>query len=158
MDGLAMATAGYIYILARDLLGSSAFVTAGIWFIAVGIFVITNLMFLFIMVRLQHGPELTLQVFISNIGWSIGLGFLLHAFGGGFFAYAISQYDTQGIAIFFLPIFLSAFAFQLYSKEMQAHMENLEEIIAERTAELAQLNSEKDAFPVSYTHLTLPTT
>lgn len=152
MDGLAMAAAGLLYIPVLNIVGYGPLQMTLIWFLAVALFVFANLSILYMMIRLQHGAEMTVRTFISNVGWSIGLGFVVHAVGGGFLAYAIGQYDTQGIFIFFLPIFLSAYAFQLYAREMQEHMDNLEDIIAERTQELAQLNSEKDAFLAVLTH------
>jgi signal transduction histidine kinase len=54
--------------------------------------------------------------------------------------------------IFFLTIFISAYAFRLYVKKMQANMDNLENIFAERTQELANLMKEKDQFLAVLTH------
>ena len=152
MNGLAMGAAGYLYVIAGEFLSQGVLQISLAWILAVALFVTTDLIILFIMVRLQYGAEMTARSFLTNIGWSIALGFLVHALGGGFLAYSMAKYDTQSIIIFFLPIFLSAFAFQLYTREMQAHMDNLEEIVAERTKELAQLNSEKDSFLAVLTH------
>lgn len=147
-----MGVAGVLYAALLNVVGSGLFEVPLVWFISVASFVLTNLGILYIMVRLQFGAEMTIHSFVTNIGWSIGLGYLVHALGGGFLAYAMTQYDTQSIIIFFLPIFLSAFAFQLYSREMQSHLDNLEEIVSERTKEIAQLSEEKDAFLAVLTH------
>src|SRR4030095_11543585 len=67
-------------------------------------------------------------------------------------ALAITRYDALGIVVFYLPIVLSAYAFRLYVKQMQEHMENLENIVKDRSNDLAELNRQKDASLAVLTH------
>lgn len=84
--------------------------------------------------------------------WAMVLNISINALGGFALATAVSQLGILGIMVFFLPIGLSTFAFQLYTRQMQAHMDNLEHIIADRTKELANLLNEKDSFLTVLTH------
>ena len=91
--------------------------------------------------------------------WATQLSALSMAIGGGILAYATLHYDWIGSVIFFLPILLSAYAFRLYVRQMQAHLDNLEQIVTERTRDLAartdamiELNRQKDAFLAVLTH------
>ena len=74
------------------------------------------------------------------------------ALGGGTLAYALQTYEWLGVTIFFLPIILSAYAFRLYVRQMQTHLNNLEQIVADRTKDLAELNQQKDAYLAVLTH------
>ena len=67
-------------------------------------------------------------------------------------AWAILNYNWLGISIFFIPSLLSAYAFRLYVINTQRNMDRLEELVAERTADLAALNRQKDAFLAVLTH------
>jgi signal transduction histidine kinase len=84
---------------------------------------------------------------------------LVTAVGGGVLAFAIQQLELIGLAIFFLPIFLSAYAFRLYVRRTQEQMDRLEELVELRTQDLAEaneslaeLNEQKDAFLAVLTH------
>ena len=54
--------------------------------------------------------------------------------------------------IFFWPILLSVYAFRQYVQQMQTHLANLEQIVADRTKDLAELNRQKDAYLAVLTH------
>jgi signal transduction histidine kinase len=67
-------------------------------------------------------------------------------------AFSFRQLGWVGIAIFFLPLVLSAYAFRLYVSQMQAHMDNLENIVSESTDALKKALQEKDAFLAVLSH------
>lgn len=97
------------------------------------------------MLRLQHGNEVSPITIWQEMGWAIPINIIASAFGGAILAYAVSNYDSAGILVFFLPIVLSAYAFRMYAIKMNAHMRNLEKIIEART-------KERDAFLAVLTH------
>lgn len=127
---------------------------------------LVNIGLLSMVLRLQHGHNFKIGEFLKSNRWAIYTSTLMFGIGGGLIAFAIANYGWLGIAIFFLPTFLSAYAFRLYVRQMQAHMENLEQIVAERTeelraktisleektAELSALNKQKDAYLAVLTH------
>ena len=129
------------------------------WVLAAIIYNQSNLWLLIGILRLQHGAGVNpWQVWRENL-WTVPMGTLILSVGGSVLAYAVQQYDRVGILVFFLPIFLSAYAFRLYVNKMQGHMDNLENIIAERTKELEEANKslrdlhrEKNAFLTVLTH------
>jgi signal transduction histidine kinase len=91
--------------------------------------------------------------------WAIPLNLTLTSVGGAVLAAAARQFGVSGILIFFLPIILSAYAFRLYVNKAREQMDRLEELVEQRTSELAQANGElrelhkqKDAFLAVLTH------
>jgi signal transduction histidine kinase len=111
-----------------------------------------NLWLLIGILRLQHGPKISpWQLWLEN-RWASSIDVIVMSVGGGLLAFAVARYDSLGILIFFLPIFLSAYAFRLYVRQMQAHMDHLEEIVAQRTSQLAKLHQDKDAFLAVLAH------
>ncbi|MCB9151566.1 MAG: hypothetical protein H6641_22660 [Caldilineaceae bacterium] len=61
---------------------------------------------------------------MGNPDWCIG-----YRCGERNAGFASWNYDWVGIVIFFLPIVLSAYAFRLYVRQMQSHLDNLEQIV-----------------------------
>jgi signal transduction histidine kinase len=104
------------------------------------------------MLRLQYGKEFRIFTVWKENAWAIPIGILITSVGGGFLAFSYYQLGWVGISIFFLPLVLSAYAFRLYVSQMQAHMDNLENIVAERTDDLKKLMQEKDEFLAVLTH------
>ncbi|MCB0020742.1 MAG: hypothetical protein KDE09_23270, partial [Anaerolineales bacterium] len=91
--------------------------------------------------------------------WAIPINLLVTGVGGAMLAIAIDQFQFLGVAIFFMPIILSAYAFRLFVDRTKEQMDKLEDLIAVRTGELAaandslkDLNAEKDAFLAVLTH------
>lgn len=111
-----------------------------------------NLWLLIGILYLQSGGKAKpFTIWKENV-WAIPIGILSISIGGGLLAYALERFDWLGVVIFFLPIFLSSFAYRLYVKQMQEHMDNLEEIVAERTQKLQKLMEQKDTFLAVLTH------
>jgi signal transduction histidine kinase len=153
MHSLAVAVAGTALILLRDWLGEETVAGAMLPWLAAGfISVLVNALLLIGILRLQHGPGIKpINLWRENL-WALSIDVVVTSVGGGLLAYAVRRYDSTGIIIFFLPILLSAYAFRLYVRQMQAHMNRLEEIVAERTRQISDLYGEKDAFLAVLAH------
>jgi signal transduction histidine kinase len=158
MNGLAVVAAGLTYqTLGRWLGGTTVLSDAVCWLGAAIVNDQLNFWLLMGMLYLQHGAR-PVETWLEN-RWAIPINVMVTAVGGAVLAFASREFDTVGIAIFFLPILLSAYAFQVYASRTRAQMGKLEEIITNRTAELtqaneqlAQLHREKDAFLGVLTH------
>lgn len=167
MQVIAMCVAAISLLVLRDLFGSMTLLGRTVpWLVAGFTDNVVNLALLAGVIRLQHGAQFNLGEFFKSNRWAIQILTLIFGVGGGLVALAIENYGWVGITIFYLPIFLSAYAFRLYVRQMQAHMDNLEKIVAERTeelrtktlsleektAELSALNEQKDAYLAVLTH------
>lgn len=153
MEGVAIFVGGWVLLTMQSLLADVGVLGEALsWLGAAVAKDQVNFLLLVIILRLQHGAAFKpFQMWRDNL-WAASISVLVFAIGGGVLAFAIERYDWLGIVIFFLPIVLSAYAFRLYVRQMQSHMDNLEAIVAERTHELAVANEEKDAFLAVLTH------
>ena len=127
------------------------------WLLAAVVADQVNIWLLIIMVHLQHGVS-PREVWWAN-RWAMPINVLITAVGGGVLAMAIEGFGLLGLGVFFLPIFLSAYAFRLYVSRTREQMDRLEELVELRTRDLArayddleQLNEQKDAFLAVLTH------
>jgi signal transduction histidine kinase len=154
MHAIALLIAGAVLLQVRSWLGASTLWGQTIpWVVAALVYEEVNLWLLIGVLRLQFGAEINPVTVWREERWATQIDIILMAVGGGLLAFAIATYDWVGVAMFFLPIALSAYAFRLYVGKMQAHLDNLEQIVsertkelAERTNELAEINQQKDAF------------
>lgn len=99
-----------------------------------------NLWLLIIVIYLVTGAK-PLRVWRDN-RWAIPINVLVMSVGGGLLTLAVQQFDLLGVAIFFLPIVLSAYSFRLTVSNTKKQMVMLEEMVTERTAELAEANQQ----------------
>lgn len=153
MSAVAIYCSGMVLLLLRNWLGPESIWGLTLpWIPAAIVYSEVNLWLLIGILRLQHGPQIQLLVIWREERWSTQIDVAVMALGGGVLSYAVAHYNWLGVAIFFLPIALSAYAFRLYVGQMQAHMNNLEQIVQERTKDLAELNRQKDAFLAVLTH------
>ncbi|HSM58745.1 MAG TPA: HAMP domain-containing sensor histidine kinase [Candidatus Sulfomarinibacteraceae bacterium] len=158
MSVISVYVAGLVYTATAGALESGTFAGEILpWLLAAVVGDQLNLWLLIGILYLQQGVK-PLEFWHSN-RWAMPINVVVLGAGGGVLATAVQQFDALGIAIFFLPVFLSAYAFRLYVARTRAHMERLEEIIAERTQELvevneslAEVNKQKDAFLAVLTH------
>ncbi len=157
---IAIVISGQVLLITRNALGADTLLGQTLpWIPAAYIFEELNTWILIGILRLQNGSTIKpLEIWAENL-WSTQLGTLVAALGSLILAYAIQYYDWKGIMLFFVPTLLSAYAFRLYTRQMQAHLDNLENIVAartqelaERTEELAELNRQKDSFLAVLTH------
>lgn len=160
MQGISITAAGVALLLFRQILGADVvWVQIVSWLLAAFVYIEVNTWLLIGILRLQHGQSIAPWQLWKEDRWATQISILTMGVGGGILAYAIERFDWLGVVIFFLPIALSAYAFRLYVKQMQSHLDNLEHIVAERTSELAErtvelaeLDRQKDAFLAVLTH------
>jgi signal transduction histidine kinase len=153
MQAIAIYVAGEVYLAIRAFLGmDNAWAQFLPWVPVALIYEEVNLWLLIGVVRLQQGPSVQpLQLWREERSASQIL-LIASTMGGGMLGYAVETYDKLGILAFFWPILLSAYALRLYVQQVRANLENLENIVAERTKDLAALNRQKDAYLAVLTH------
>jgi signal transduction histidine kinase len=159
MSGIAIFAAGLVFQASQTFLGADTFVGSTLpWLLAAIANDQINIWLLITLLYLQHGTR-PLEIWLEN-RWAMPINVLVTAVGGGLLALAIGQFDYLGIAVFFLPVLLSAYAFRLYVTKTQGELTKLEELVELRTQaleeanealkdanqELANLHSEKDTF------------
>jgi signal transduction histidine kinase len=153
MNAIAMYLAGSIYVWTQSWLGTGTIAGATVpWLVAAITNDQVNLWILVGIIYLQHDRTVSpVTIWRQNL-WAVPISILLMTFGGGLLAYAGEAFGWMGIAVFFLPIVFSAYAFRLYIRKAQAHMAMLEKMVDERTAELATSIRRKDALIEVLTH------
>ncbi len=153
MFSLAMYIAANVFLYVQQLLGASSLLGQIIpWLAAAIVYDQVNFWMLMGIIRLKNGPAIKpATIWLENL-WALPINVIILSVGGGALAFAAMQLGLLGIVVFFLPIVLSAYAFRLYVRHMQAHLNNLEQIVAERTAALQQAIDEKDTFLAVLTH------
>ena len=140
MQGIAVSVAAMFF---RSII---AFTDSSIlfwlaWLVTAIIFDQMNVCLLVINLYFQN-QQTSLLTFWRENYWAMLLNILVLVFGGGVLAFAIESYGVWSILVFFLPILLSAFAFQLYSSKMKASLSEMELLIAERTRDLLTSNTD----------------
>ena len=153
MHTLSIFISGWVLLLVRGWLDVDTLLGATVpWLLAAIVNDQVNIWLLIVMLRLQYGSEIKLFAIWKENVWAIPTGILAMSIGGAILAIAMAQFDIIGILVFFLPILLSAIADRLYVRQMQAHMDNLEDIISTRTEALSTVMKEKDQFLAVLTH------
>jgi signal transduction histidine kinase len=122
------------------------------WLIAAIINDQVNLFLLIGILYLQQRQTFNPFSFWKENLWASQIQLIITVLGSILLAFAIQHYDWIAVLVFFLPIAVSAYAFRLYVRQMKSHMDNLENIIDDRTHELQNLMREKDAFLAVLTH------
>ena len=153
MHILATAIGGLALLFSRSNINSNVLLNSTIPFL-IGAIVDegVNITLISTIIRLQHGRNFNLRAMLRENTWAMQLTILTTGLGSALIAWAILNYNWLGIAIFFLPTLLSAYALRLYVHNMQVQMDRLEDMVEERTADLAALNRQKDAFLAVLTH------
>ena len=149
MDSLALLAAGLLLQwLNGQLVDYRVLQATAPWLVAAVVYSEVNLWLLIGVLRLQQGKTLQPLSVWREEHWSTQIDVLLMCVGGALLAFVGRRYDWVGLLAFFLPIALSAYAFRLYVQQMQAHWDNLDQIVNERTASLrtalAQLQVEME--------------
>lgn len=153
MFSAAMYLAGTLFILVQQWLGANTIMGQTIpWLVVAITYDQLNFWLLMGIIRLKQGPAVNIVAIWKENLWALPINIIILSVGGGILAFAAIQLGLLGIIVFFLPILLSAYAFRLYVNHMQSHMDNLENIVAERTAALQRAMQEKDAFLAVLTH------
>ena len=158
MGGLSMVVAGFAFLGSQVVLGADTWLGQTLpWLVAALINDQVNIWLLITMIYLQHGAR-PREVWREH-RWAMSIDILVTSIGGILLAFAVSQFDWWGVAIFFLPILLSAYSFGLYVNRARQQMARLEEMVEQRTHDLAEANKtladlhrEKDSFLAVLTH------
>lgn len=158
MSTVSIYVAGHVFMLTQQFAGGETWIAQILpWLLAAIVGDQLNVWLLIGIIYLQQG--INPLAFWRQNGWAMPINVIVMGAGGGILATAVREFDALGIAIFFLPVFLSAYAFRLYVARTRAHLEQLEDLVAERTQELvtaneslAELNKQKDAFLAVLTH------
>lgn len=158
MSTIAIVAAGLIFLITQTALNGIPILAATIpWLAAAIVHDQVNLWLLIGLLHLQNKIP-PMEIWLEH-RWAIPINVLVMSVGGGILAIAVQQFNFLGIAIFFLPIVLSAYSFRLYVSKTRLQMEHLEELVALRTKdleetnrELEQVSKDKDAFLAVLTH------
>ncbi|MCP4419401.1 MAG: HAMP domain-containing histidine kinase [Chloroflexi bacterium] len=158
IHGVSIFVAGAAFVLLRRALGSDTFVIDTIpWFVGAIIGDQVNFWLLSIIIYLANGVR-PLEVWREN-RWAIPMNVLVMSIGGGLITQAVVQFGLLGLAIFVLPIILSAYSFRITVNNAKKQMEELEDIVTLRTQDLAdanhkleELHKEKNSFLAVLTH------
>lgn len=139
MDAISIFGASVMLYLLQLQLGADSLLGATVpWLLAALFYNEINLWLLGFLFRLQQGPEFRMEAFWREERWATKIDVILMVVGGALLSFAAQSYDWQGVVLFFLPILLSAYAFRLYGQKMRTHLDNLDQIVGERTASLQQ--------------------
>jgi signal transduction histidine kinase len=110
------------------------------------------------MIALQTGQR-AFTIWRENFAWYAPINVITMAVGGGALVLGFNGVGLTGLVVFFLPVILSAYSFRAYIIRTKALMSHLEDMVQQRTAELAEandalreLNRQKDAFFAVITH------
>ncbi len=152
MSSISILAAGFVFVNLRALLGENLVGLILPYFAGAIIYEQVNFWILAGIIWLQQNRKVSIRSIWSANAWAMPITILLMSIGGGILSFSLISFGPVGLGVFFLPILLSAIAFRLYQRKMQAHMDNLEFLVQQRTSELEALNKRKDAFLAVLTH------
>lgn len=158
IHGFSILLAGFTFVAIRNWLGDETLLGLTMpWFIGAIVGDQLNFWLLTVIIYLANGIK-PLDSWREN-RWAVPMNVLVMSIGGGLIALAVVQFGLLGLAIFTLPIVLSAYSFRVTVNNAKKQMALLEEMVAARTQELADANKElealhkdKDAFLAVLTH------
>jgi two-component sensor histidine kinase len=81
------------------------------------------------------------SIWKQNVSWAIPMNLLSMIVGGGGLALGYQIAGLLGVGVFFLPLALTIYAFQMYVRQTKNQMEELEQNIAERKQAEEQLKA-----------------
>lgn len=138
-NGLSIFLAGLVYeSLGPALNTTPALQTILAWGVMIIIADQINFWLIIIVVHLQHQvPPLAIW---DEQKWAIPMNIAVTGLGGALLALAIDSSGILGIAIFFVPVLLSAFSFRIYVRRTNEEKKKLEEMVQLRTQDLANAN------------------
>lgn len=158
MQAISILLAGVAYEATGNLLPADAFLSRLVpWITGAIIGDQVNFWLLALIIFMAHGIK-PLDMWRDN-RWAIPMNVTVMAVGGGLVFTAVNLFGLLGLAIFVLPIILSAYSFRVTVNNARKQMENLEDLVDLRTQALADansqletLNKEKDQFLAVLTH------
>ena len=158
IHAISILLAGLVFTWLRNELGTDSFFYEGVpWVVGAIVGDQVNFWLLSIIIYLANGVR-PKEVFREN-RWAIPMNVLVMSIGGGLIMLAVVQFGLLGLAIFVLPIILSAYSFRVTVNNAKQQMEKLEDMVTIRTQALAdanhkleELHKEKDSFLAVLTH------
>ena len=158
LQAISILIGGIAYLLTLNFLGAFSILGKVLpWIIGAIVTDQVNFWLLSIIIFLANGIK-PLQMWKEN-RWAIPMNVLVLSLGGGLLYLAVIQFGTLGLAIFILPLILSAYTFRLTVNNTKKQMDQLEEMVALRTKELEdaneelkELHEEKNSFLAVLTH------
>jgi two-component sensor histidine kinase len=141
VHGLSALAGGLVYVLLGGQIGNIAMLSNLIPLIlASASFELVNSALVVGAVAIQiHKPPFS--IWKQNVSWAIPMNLLSMIIGGGGVALGYQIAGLLGMAVFFLPLTLTIYAFQMYVRQTKAQMEELEQNIAERKRAEKQLTA-----------------
>ena len=155
---LSILIGGLVYIATKNAFSQQNLLTQTLpWIIGALVADQVNFWLLSIIIYLANGIK-PLQMWKEN-RWAIPMNVLILSLGGGLLYLAVVQFGILGLAIFILPLILSAYTFRLTVNNTKKQMDQLEEMVTLRTkeledanVELTSLHEEKNAFLAVLAH------
>ncbi|MGB1252653.1 MAG: sensor histidine kinase [Candidatus Promineifilaceae bacterium] len=141
IQGLAVAAAAAFFHIYVTLAGNGFWFVLG-WALTAILFDQLNVWLVIVGFYVRDPQNTDLLDLWRGNRWAMLLNILILILGGGILAFSLENYGMLGLGIFFLPILLSALAFQLYSGQIRANLAEMEILIAERTEALEVSNAE----------------
>jgi signal transduction histidine kinase len=140
--GLPVPISGAVYVLAGGTIGEVALLSNLLpMVLAAATNELVNAILIIGVVSLQTS-QTALRIWRQNFSWAVPMAVLSMVVGGGALAMGYQIAGVLGVAVFFLPLVLTFYAFRLYVSQSKAQMNRLEEIVAERTQDLENANQE----------------
>ena len=141
-NGLAVAVAGGGYQLLGGRTGEILLLSNLLPVLSAAVLAeFVNAVIVVSAISLQTGQP-ALQIWKQNVSWAVPINILSMVVGGSGLALGYQIAGLLGLVVFFLPIVLTIYAFNLYVRQTKAQMANLEELIADRTEGLRKANEE----------------
>ncbi len=141
-NGLAVPPAAGVYVLTGGTVGEVALLSNLLPMVLAALaYEMVNAGLVIGVVSLQTGRP-AFQIWKENVSWATPMNLLSMVVGGGGLAMGYEIAGILGVAVFFLPLVLTAYAFRMYISQSKAQMARLEEIVAERTQDLEKANEE----------------
>ena len=123
-----------------EFLGSQLFG----WLVAAFLITQINALMLSVVIAL-HAPKTTVSEAYRQNSWAIQQDVAMTVIGGPLLAVALLSMGALGLAVVILPLVLSTLSFRNYVNRTEEQMEQLEERVKERTAELQTANDNLEA-------------
>ena len=141
MAATAIFMAGLVFQISSAWLGSETLLGQTVpWLLAA---IVNDQLNMWLLIGVLHSESGVRRRDIWNEHkWAIPINVLVMSIGGGVLTVAIEQLNLLGLAIFFLPIAMSAYSFRLYVNQTKLQMERLEDEVALRTRDLAEANQQ----------------
>jgi signal transduction histidine kinase len=140
--GLPVPLSGAVYALVGGTTGEAALLSNLLPMVLAALsYEIVNAWLIVGVVSLQTGKS-ALQIWRQNLSWATPMNVLSMVVGGGALAVGYQIAGFLGVAVFFLPLVLTAYAFRLYVSQSKAQMARLEEMVAGRTQDLEKVNED----------------